>query len=360
MAYFRFFNGALGNVAINGMLVYIGENTGGKYRAIVNSYSGAIPSQVSQILLAAFAYAVQDRVMIEYVMAAIAFLVIPFWFILPESPRWLLANGKLDQGIEIVKRIVKTNGKPDLRDEAIRHLRKMEMSKDNHDEERVKYTFFDFFRFPGIRRNLLILCFTWFTTAMGYYGFIYNTPPFDWNVYLVLAFPAILNIPILFLQPILENKFGRKAVYTLTMFFGGLLTFTTLVIPVNLRNLVTILCVIGTTISFSCMVTSYNFTRELFPTILRSSGLTCAVAFSRLGIFAMPWIGALDTFSVVLPVSIYGGFMTVAAVASVWLWPDTHKTKLPDSLEECDDMARGRNTWIKCCKKEEKIVTTSV
>jgi len=48
-----------------------------------------------------------------------------------------------------------------------------------------------------------------FSFSMGYYGLVFNTPSFDWNLYLVFVLPGLLAIPLAIGQPFFVNKLGR-------------------------------------------------------------------------------------------------------------------------------------------------------
>ena len=103
----------------------------------------------------------------------------------------------------------------------------------------------------------------------------------------------------------------------------------------------------------------YSFTRELFPTFLRGSSLSLASSFARVGAILSPSIAAISVgdpggADEILPGIIYGLFNLAAGVASVWIWPETRDVKLPDSLEECEDLARTRNTWLRCGAKRRR------
>ena len=102
---------------------------------------------------------------------------------------------------------------------------------------------------------------------MGYFGLVYNTPAFDWNIYLVFVFPVFITIPLYLAQPLLENNLGRKAVLTSSLSLAGILLISTLLVPKGLP--VIVLAWIGT---ISCSVAfgvGYTYTKELFPTPLR-------------------------------------------------------------------------------------------
>ena len=53
----------------------------------------------------------------------------------------------------------------------------------------------------SVQRNTICIWFCWFACFMAYFGLIYNTPAFDWNIYLVFIFPGLLGIPKALLMP---------------------------------------------------------------------------------------------------------------------------------------------------------------
>ena len=66
---------------------------------------------------------------------------------------------------------------------------------------------------------------------MGWYGLVYNTPSFGWNLYLVFAFPAFFSSIIALCQPFMENYFGRKPLLTGALTTSGTLLLLTLAVP---------------------------------------------------------------------------------------------------------------------------------
>ena len=89
----------------------------------------------------------------------------------------------------------------------------------------------DLMIYPAVRRNTICIWFCWFACFMGYFGLIYNTPAFDWNIYLVFVLPAILGLPQSLLMPFIENKIGRKLVVTLSLLIAGIMLMLTAIVP---------------------------------------------------------------------------------------------------------------------------------
>ncbi len=58
--------------------------------------------------------------------------------------------------------------------------------------------------------------------------------------------------------------------------------------------------------------------------------------------------------SVLLPLFIYGALAFAAAVLGVWVWPETARLNLPNSMEEAERVAMTRNSWLFWKKKRTK------
>ena len=273
-------------------------------------------------------------------LSALPFMAL--WYLLPESPRWLLSKERYKEAIEVFKVACKWNKMPLENVENFRFPNRVE-DKVQGGRRSIK----DLMAYPAIRRNSLCIWFCWFAGFMGYYGLIYNTPAFDWNIYLVFIFPAILGLPQALAMPLIENKLGRKPVLTLSLFVSGSLLLLTTLVP---KGLPVIILAWTSTVSctFAYMVL-YTYTKELFPTVLRTTGLGTASASARLGSAASPMVAMLDQISPVLPLIIYGVIVLIAAVFSLWLWPETNKKRMTETLEEAEEVAKAQNPWIKCC-----------
>ena len=130
---------------------------------------------------------------------------------------------------------------------------------------------------------------------------------------------------------------------------GGIATLCTRVHS----SAVIILATIGTVSCFVALLISYTFTKELFPTLLRTTALSTTSAIARIGSMAAPAIGELESIGgPVAPLMVYGGFILSAAVCSFWVWPEMNRNNLPSTLEECEELAKINNKWLNgsCCK----------
>ena len=286
---------------------------------------------------------------LELVMALGVVPFLSYAFILPESPRWLISKGRIDEAKVILAKALKMNNLPMSRLDELEKIKKVDP------DIPTKQAFFtDLFKNPGTRRNILCMSFCWFTFTMGYYGLIYNTPSFGWNVYITFCMPAFFTLPVLAVEPILENKVGRKPLITFLMLLSGTLLLCTIAIPDGkfAHNWpIMFFAWVGNVACATSFGLGYVYSKELFPTTHRTIALSMSSASARLGSIASPYVAMLGNVNQILGLAVYGSFLFVGGIVSLWIWPDTKKTKIPDTLEECEEMATSKNTWLSCFSK---------
>ena len=264
---------------------------------------------------------------------------------LSESPRWLISKGRIEDAKVVLAKALKMNNLPLSR---LDKLDKLELVE-SESSKNAFYT--DLFKYPGIRRNLFCMAFCWFTYTMGYYGLIYNTPSFGWNIYITFCMPALFTFPMIAIQPFLENKFGRKRLLTFLMMLSGALLMCTLTIPDGMFEHnwpIMVFAWIGTVACSTGFGVGSVFTKELFPTTHRAMAISVASAFARIGSISSPYIAMLEMFNPILGLAVYGSFLLLGGLVSLGIWPDTKKHKIPDTLEECEAMS-SRSNYNLCC-----------
>lgn len=79
--------------------------------------------------------------------------------------------------------------------------------------------------------------------------------------------------------------------------------------------------------------TVYLYAGELFPTVVRNSGVGLSSTVARIGSMLAPFVATLSHTSPWLPPLAFGIVPLIGAALCVLL-PDTRGRKLPDTLEE--------------------------
>ena len=343
---FRFICGAVGLGYNNAMSVYLVELCHDKWRAIFDTTFRGFNWRVGVLSVAGIAYACRNMKALELIigLSNIPFLVFFCWF-LPESPRWLLAEGKKNKALKVILKICKMNNRPILGAQDL---------ADTYCEQKMNTgNFFDLFKHPSIRRNTLALFVSWLCISCGYYGLLYNTPSMNWNIFIVYALPTFTCMVLIPLELYLQNRLGRKAMLSLPLIFSGILLITTMLFP---RESISIFIAnfVATVFCQFAFTDAYIFTKELYPTNLRAQALSSGSALGRIGSIISPFIAMLENFHILLPMVTYGAMLFLAGFLSIWIWPETRAIRLPDNLEDCKQLTEGKNLWIAWASCEGK------
>ena len=211
---------------------------------------------VSRLIIAGLAYSLRDW---HWHLRCISGLVavgsvLLFW--LPESPRWLIARGRLDEARTILAAASQKNGKP-VEPERISLVRPKESTS--------KGGFLDIVRHPTLRLQLAIMYFNWFTTAFIMYGLALSWQNLTGGLFLNFIIGTILDFPAKTLAMILTLKVGRKYPYMAGTLTTGVMFLLTLFIerdkyPHNWP--IVVLALIGNFSTTLCFAILYMYTGE--------------------------------------------------------------------------------------------------
>lgn len=141
-----------------------------------------IAYSIGLVLLAGIVYLVRDWRYLSLAVSLPLLLLFSFFFVIPESPRWLIATGNYKKAAKVMQTIAKCNGKqiPDNYEEVLRAKMSREPEKPidqiNTDTEIQSIGMLDLFRTPNMRAKTFIITFIWFSNTCVYVGLSYYAP----------------------------------------------------------------------------------------------------------------------------------------------------------------------------------------
>ncbi|CAJ1082091.1 solute carrier family 22 member 13-like [Xyrichtys novacula] len=319
----KFFGGISISGIIGNAYVIGGEWSGSSKFALCSIVCKSV-YPIGLMLLSAVAYFIRDWRILQFVLFSPLFIVLGvFYWVLPESARWLITQGRKEEVIKEVRRAAKINGRKVPED----LLEKLEVEEAPH-----KTGMLDIFRIPYLRKRTLVMSFVWFGTNLTYDGLSLNVGNFGLDIYLTQLVFGLVEFPgRLGCLPLIQ-RYGRKKCLVALLFFGGVACLVVLAVPKDCPVAITVIVVLGKFASTACFTIIFVYTAELYPTTLRQNGVGVNSTFARVGGILAPLIRLTAIYHYSLPMLIYG-IIPIAAGGIALLLPETLNVELQDHPE---------------------------
>ncbi|XP_051737876.1 solute carrier family 22 member 13b [Ctenopharyngodon idella] len=286
---------------------------------------------IGLMLLSGVAFGIRNWRILQLVLSAPVGLFCIYYWILPESARWLLTQGKQDRAKKEILKAARING---------RKVPENLLDKMEAENTTQTGTMLDLFRVNYLRKRALIMCYMWFVTSLVYYGVSLNVGNFGLDIYLTQLIFGIAEFPARLSCFPLIQRFGRRICQSAVLLLGGIACLVIPAIPVEYPVIVTVIAVIGKFSLAASFTIVYVYTAELYPTVVRQNGVGLNSMCARVAGILAPLIGLLDVYHPAIPMVIYGSLPFVGG-ALTFLLPETLNTELQDHTDVTVDESMG-------------------
>ncbi|XP_041865436.1 solute carrier family 22 member 7-like isoform X2 [Melanotaenia boesemani] len=336
-AILRFFTGfGLAGISINSVVLSI-EWVDTGHRSFIGVI-GSLAWSVGNMLLAGFAFLVTDwRKLIVTVTAPLGFAVLTWWWI-PESARWLLANGNAEKAQIYLDKCATFNKRHKLSRLKVETLSNIEILE----KQGKNYTYLHLFRTPKMRQLALLSGIVWYGVASTYYGISLKISGFGLNMYLTHFIYAAIEVPAKLMIYCFLNIFGRRVCQAGTLILTGSCIAVNIFIPQDLWHVRAVIAILGKGLSEASFTTVFLYTTELYPTVIRQNALGYTSFMSRLGVSVAPLILLLEDVWTLLPQIIICSVAIVSGLVSLLL-PETLNAALPETIDDVEKSGKNPN-----------------
>ncbi|XP_005577586.2 solute carrier family 22 member 6 isoform X1 [Macaca fascicularis] len=338
---FRLLSGmSLAGIALNCMTLNV-EWMPIHTRACVGTLIGYVYS-LGQFLLAGVAYAVPHWRHLQLLISVpfFAFFIYSWFFI--ESARWHSSSGRLDLTLRALQRVARINGKREegaklSMEQVLRASLQKELTMGKGQASAM-----ELLRCPTLRHLFLCLSMLWFATSFAYYGLVMDLQGFGVSIYLIQVIFGAVDLPAKLVGFLVINSLGRRPAQMAALLLAGICILLNGVVPQDQSVIRTSLAVLGK----GCLAASFNciflYTGELYPTMIRQTGLGMGSTMARVGSIVSPLVSMTTELYPSVPLFIYGA-VPVAASAVTVLLPETLGQPLPDTVQDLESR-KGKQT----------------
>lgn len=303
---------------------YLPSRQRGRYLVLLEAFWA-----LGAILAAGLAWLIVPTLGWRWLLVASAIPGFIIFFIrrhIPESPRFLIVNGKTEEARRVLEMVAAANG---------RTLSNLPLQP----VQQVKSKVSDLLK-PGLARTTLLLWLMWFSISLGYYGTFTWLPNFFrasgmalLPVYQNSFILALAQLPGYFSAAYLVEKWGRRRTLAFYLVASGVFTYL-----FAAANSITWLVGMGIWMSFFTLGAwgaLYAYTPEAYPTKLRGTGMGTASGWTRIAGAIAPTLGAAlmgQSVNLGLPLTIFAVAFVIAGGAAMLLPNETAAQPLSDIL----------------------------
>ncbi|CAB3230967.1 unnamed protein product [Arctia plantaginis] len=331
------------------------ELAGPNYRSFVTVMT-CVFYTLGLILLSLVTYLLRDWRNLALATSLPFFFYYLYWFVLPESPRWLLMREKLEEANNVLKTIAKVNGKELPEEYTIKLQRQVIEQKEKGISKVKSVSVFALCRTPNMRLKTFLITLNWCASEMVYVGLSYYGPAIGDNQYMSFFLSSAVEIPSYLVCWVLMDRIGRRWPLCLSMVISGIFCMVTVLLPEDALTETLILYLISKCFISASFLIIYPYAGELYPTELRGVGIGTSAYIGGLGLIVIPFINYLGSSNLVLPLVVMGAVSVVGGLSALRL-PETLHTSLPQTAEEGEEFGKDW-TYADClnCGDKKKIV----
>ncbi|KAG0720841.1 Organic cation transporter protein [Chionoecetes opilio] len=316
---------------------------------------------VTLMLYGGLGYLIRDRRILQTAATLPGLLILPALWLIDESPLWLIVNGRPQEALQVFGKVARWHG-VDLPPEAEmkRLVEEQAAEGQNTTPKRSSMvsllkSFVDdvviLLKTPRLRTITLCVYFIYIVVAMVYYGLSLSGASISDDPYVYLVLSSLMELPAYSFSGSIVQYFGRKSSLSFSFLITTAVLLAVAFTPAEYSTTLLALAMVGKmTITASYQMIIF-FSSELFPTEVRSRGVSTAVMMSCLGSMGAPFItdlvGSMYPWA---PFVIFGSGALLAA-AGTFLLPETQGQVLPDTVAHLEARERSKSATSKIIRR---------
>ena len=328
-------------------IVGVREHVPGLPWVSFNTFQGniiAVPFALGEVFVSLMAMVINKWRDLELALSILSMLCAVIWFVIPESPRWLIAKGKYIKAQKVIREAALKNGVMITED--------VFTSDDDSEEveEIIQYRFIDIFHKSVLKISLaMFVC--WPVATLLFYGLTFSADKINLtdNTNVSFIIMCLMEIPSVIVLILLMDVWGRKPLFVFSLLIPGVSCAAAAWLEKGV--IFTIFVLIGKFCASGAFSIAYIFTAELFPTSIRTTMIGACSTMARIGGILAPWVAVYlpdqGSFSEQIPLYIFGASSVFGGLMALLL-PETLGFPLPNTFHDVEKMKRNGKRMFSC------------
>ncbi|XP_023034599.2 solute carrier family 22 member 13 [Drosophila willistoni] len=310
------------------------ENVGVKYRTLIANVFVALFYTPSACLLPWIAYFLNNWRILSLVTSTPIIFGLVLYFFLPESPRWLLSVGRIDEGMRNIQRAADVNGAK-IPEGILSDFHRCCELFYNTEQSSKNYTIFDLFKYPRMRRITIILLLIGMLVTLIYDAHVRLIVDIGSDVFITFSVANLTEFPGGLITYFVIDRVGRKPILFMVLMFCG---FGSLLAALLTKNLsVTIAAIFSRLFANMGYNISLQWQAEILPTVVRAQGVALIHIMSAAATLFSPLVCYLDHYMQHLPLFILTVLSIIGAFLVLFL-PETKNAVMPQTVEDGEEL----------------------
>ena len=286
------------------------------------------------------AYFIRDWRTLTFISILPTLIVLLVFKSIPESPRWLLSQGRVEEAEHILRKIEIENGYH-ISEEIFLKKEDKRVQEDGKD---CQHGIIDLFTHKSVCVITIIMMISWCVTSMVYYGLALNVKNLGGSLYINFVLGSLIELPSFVTTQFLLSRLGRRLTLFVLLIGGSFSCFLCMLLQSHGEQNVTAIAMTALAGRF-CISASYAvlyvYSAELFPTVVRNAGMAVSSLSARVGGMIAPFIVLMGDHHISLPMFVFAGTALFAGIVGLSLH-ETQGKRMPQTFDDLDDIHSGK------------------